>query len=175
MIPTDVHHLGTNYSLQHLSQKIHRFGWRDISDQERSFSVRVRYTSHCFTSKVVLPIPNDCYTCGPAANLRAFNADRYNWSLELPGHIDGLINRPTTQIHLTPENNGYFFRLAMLHPLGAGETYYCFLRLKPSPEFSLDDQHLKLDMFVESAYARRNRPTSKERVMFGRLAERVAR
>jgi hypothetical protein len=52
---------------------------------------------------------------------RIFDVDRYTWSLELPAIIGDLLSRPTTSIQLTPENNGYIFRLTMSHPLQANE------------------------------------------------------
>lgn len=174
MLPTFVSHTGLNYDLQHLRQQFFEFSWIASDGSNLLFSVRVRYSDHCISEIVSLPIQPNCCVFGIAPNLRVFDADRYQWSLELPAIIDALFVKPTTPIQMTPEHNGYVFRLRMNYPLPTGEKYYCFIRLKRSHDFMLGEHPAKLDLFIESAYARQTEPIrSNERTMFGRLAERL--
>jgi hypothetical protein len=174
LLPAFVSHTGLSYDLQHLRQQFFAFSWVTSNGSNLSFSVRVRYSDHCISEVVSLPIEPNCCVFGIAPNLRIFDADRYEWSLELPAIIDALFVKPTTPIQMTPEHNGYVFRLRMNYPLPTGEKYYCFIRLKRSHDFTAGEDPVKLDLFVESAYARQTEPIrSNERTMFGRLAERL--
>jgi hypothetical protein len=162
LLPASIHHAGLDYDLQHLAQKLFLFSWQGSDGSNFHFSVRVRYTDHCFSTTAGL--------------VRVFDVDRYKWSLELPTIVQGLFAKPTFSIQLTPEQNGYVFRLSMNHPLPNGEKYYCFLRLKRSKGYVAGESPLKLDLFIESAHSRAIAPQrSKERIMFGRLAERLIR
>ncbi len=162
MLPASISHAGVEYDLRHLVQKIFQFSWQGSDGLQFHFSIRVRYTDHCFTKVGGLN--------------RLLDVDRYNWSLDLPAIVEELFAKPTSPIQLTPEQNGYVFRLRMNHPLPNGEKYYCFLRLKRSNAYVTGEHPLKLDLFVESAHPRAIAPErSKERIMFGRLAERLVR
>ena len=175
MLPSSICHAGLNYDLQHLGQRFFAFSWICSDGSNLAFSVRVRYSDHCISETVSLPNPLGHFAFGTASSLRTFDADRYEWSLELPAIVDALFVKPTTPIQMTPEHNGYVFRLKMNHLLPSGEKYYCFIRLKRSQEFVVGLHPVKLDLFVESAYARQSEPIrSNERTMFGRLAERLA-
>ena len=174
MLPAVVSHTGLNFDLQHLKQQFFAFSWVAADESNLSFSVRVRYSDHCVSEVTNLPIQPDCYVFGIAPNLRIFDVDRYKWSMELPAIIGSLFAKPTTPIQMTPEHNGYVFRLRMNYPLPIGEKYYCFVRLKRSQDFVAGQHPIMLDLFVESAYARQTEPIrSNERTMFGRLAERL--
>ena len=174
MLPASVSHEGLTYDLQHLKQRFSEFSWRTSDGLNLLFSVRVRYSDHCISGIVSLPIQPSCYVFGSAPQLRVFDTDRYNWSLELPAIVDALFTKPTSPIQMTPEHNGYIFRLRMNHPLPTGEKYYCFIRLKRFHNFVDGEHPVKLDLFVESAYSRQTEPIrSNERTMFGRLAERL--
>lgn len=174
MLPAAVSHVGHDYDLQHLRQRIATFSWQSIGGLELHFSVRVRYSNHCISELASDPLPAGCFVFDPNSNPRVFDLDRYNWSLELPAIVDELFTKPTTSIQLTPEHNGYVFRLKMSHPLANGEKYYCFVRLRRSGQFAAGQHPLKLDLFIESAYARNTEPVrSNVRIMFGRLAEKL--
>lgn len=135
MLPAFASHIGLNYDLQHLKQQFFAFSWITSGGSNLSVSVRVRYSDHCISEVVSLPVRQDFCVFGIAPNLRVFDADRYEWSLELPSIIDALFVKPTTPVQMTPEHNGYVFRLRMNYPLPSGEKYYCFIRLKRSQEF----------------------------------------
>lgn len=175
MLPSIVEHLGKAYGLSHLAQTFSQFEWTDRGGGKRFFSVRVRYSDHCISKLLVGKAPEGSRIFGLAPDQRIFCLDRYQWSLELPVIINDLIAKPTTSLQLTPENNGYVFRLAMAHPLQKGEKYYCFVRAKKGDAENLGDGLDPLDLYVESAYARDKEPIKTgERIMLGRLAERVA-
>ena len=173
MLPVSIRHSGKDYDLRHLAQQFRTFLWKGSDGSDFHFSVRVRYTDHCISEKVdVAAIPESCLF----ANNRVFDVDRYKWSLQLPSIVEGLFAKPTSSIQLTPEKNGYVFRLTMNHPLAVGEKYYCFFRLKRSHEFIAGEHPSKLDLVIESAYARFIDPArANERIMFGRLAERLVK
>jgi hypothetical protein len=172
--PTSINHCGNEFDLTHLQQSFGTFSWLCLDGGERNFSVRIRYSDHCISEAVVGSYPAGSHVFQAGVPHRIFDVDRYTWSLELPAIIDDLLSRPTTSIQLTPENNGYIFRLAMSHPLQANEKYYCFIRLKRSAVPVTNQVDCNLDLFVESAYPRLIPPIkAKERQMFGRLAERL--
>ncbi len=175
MLPSIVEHLGQRYDLSHLAQKFSQFEWTDQNGGKRVFSVRVRYSDHCISKSLIGQASEGSCIFGILPNPRILCLDRYQWSLELPQIISTLIAKPTTPLQLTPENNGYVFRLAMAHPLQQGEKYYCFVRVKKGDVDHLGDGLDPLDLYVESAYARTYEPIKTgERIMLGRLAERVA-
>jgi hypothetical protein len=174
LLPASIIHSGQHYDLQHLQQQFRTFAWQGSNGVNLHFSVRVRYSNHCISELATQAPSPTCFVFDLNSNPRIFSIDRYEWSLELPAIVDELFVKPTTAIQLTPEQNGYVFRLKMKHPLPTGEKYYCFLRLKRSGEFITVGQPLRLDLVVESAYARGTEPIrSNERTMFGRLAERL--
>ena len=174
MLPSSITHLGDEYSLGHLAQIFRTFSWACVSGAKIDFVVRVRYSDHCISVTRVDPATLGEHPFDPPDNNRVFDTDRYKWSLELPEIIDGLFNKPTTPIQLTPEHNGYVFRLHMKHPLGLTEKYYCLVRLKRSSAPQAHQASINLDLFVESAYPRYTEPNRiNERPMFGRLAERL--
>lgn len=174
MLPAFVSHNGLNYDLQHLRQRFFSFSWVASHGSNLSFSVRVRYSDHCISELASLATKPECYAFGNGPNFRIFDIDRYKWSMELPAIVEVLFVKPTTPVQITPEHNGYVFRLQMNHPLPTGEKYYCFIRLRRSKDFVAGQHPAMLDLFVESAYARQTEPIRRnERTMFGRLAERL--
>jgi hypothetical protein len=176
MLPASICHSGMEYDVRHLAQRFLSFSWQGRDGTDFQFSVRVRYSDHCISATPSLSLPPDAFVFEAPASMRVFDVDRYNWSLELPSIVETLFVRPTTSIQLTREQNGYVFRLTMKHPLNTGEKYFCFLRLKRSPEYVAGASPLKLDLFVESAYARSTDPIrSTQRLMFGRLAESLVK
>ncbi len=176
MLPLLISHVGVDYDLGHLQQVFRTFSWVCEDGVKRNFSARVRYTNHCISVTSEVPAAVGEHAFGAAGNFRIFDIDRYQWSLELPTIIDGLFNKPTMPIQMTPNHNGYIFRLYMKHPLGAAEKYYCFVRLKLPADFQAGQTPLRLDLFVESAYPRDIEPIKiNVRPMFGRLAERLAK
>jgi hypothetical protein len=175
LLPLFINHSGIHYDLGHLHQVFRTFSWVCEDGVKRDFSVRVRFTNHCISVANSSPAVVGEHVFDVGENCRVFDIDRYQWSLELPEIIHGLFQKPTTTIQLTPEFNGYIFRLYMKHALADGERYYCFVRLKRSHEFQGGQSPVKLDLFVESAYPREIEPFRiNERHMFGRLAERLA-
>jgi hypothetical protein len=174
LLPLSISHIGVDYELGHLQQVLRTFSWVCEDGVKRDFSVRVRYTNHCISVTSLSPAAAGEHVFDAGENFRVFDIDRHQWSLELPEIIYGLFKKPTTTIQLTPEFNGYIFKLYMKHALGDGERYYCFVRLKRSHEFQDGQSPVKLDLFVESAYPRKTEPFRiNERHMFGRLAERL--
>lgn len=148
--------------------------WKCQDDVQREFSFRVRYSDHCISESIDNPPPARSQLFGVGGSLRVFDIDRFEWSKELPTFIEGLFAKPTTAIQMTPEANGYVFSWKMTHPLLQGEKYYFFVRVRLSDGFMIEETPHKIDLFVESAYARITEPFKvKDRPMFGRLVERL--
>lgn len=174
MLPNSIFHLGIEYDLQHLEQKFLSFQWKCKDSRLLNFDIRVRYSNHCISEKCKPPSIKNSFIFEDGYKKRLFNIDRYKWSLELPGIIKMLFDKPTSTIQMTPDNNGYIFELKMRHPLPNNEKYYCFVRMKRSPIFKVDLYPYKLDLYIESAYSRGLDPIrSNQRIMFGRMAERL--
>jgi hypothetical protein len=64
----------------------------------------------------------------------------------------------------------------MNHPLPNGEKYYCFFRLRHHEQVREKPAMHEFHLHVESAYSRKTPPLAphgNEKVMFGRLTERL--
>lgn len=173
-MPSIIKHIGKDYDLMHLAQRFFKFDWKCADGQNCEFSVRVRYSDHCISDGIKVAPPQGSCLFGNPPKQRVFDLDRHTWSLELPTIIENLIAKPTTALQLTPEGNGYIFRLTMAHSLQAGEKYYCFIRVKRSQTNNASAKERQIDLYVESAYSRQYEPDrTGQRIMLGKLAENI--
>ena len=172
MHPGSIQHLGQSYRLGHLAQRVERFQWRGRDKQDIAFSVRVRYSDHCYSVDGTPP-----YLAGTYATRggRLFCPIRHGYSLSLPGLIGGLFTKPTTSVGLTYESNWSIFRLEMTPPLRQGHRYYAFFRVKCSDGEPGRTSPYRLDLYVESAYERDRAIHVTSHFPFGKVAERVAK
>ena len=171
MLP--ITHDGTQFSLRHLQPRQKYFSWRCQDDVTVIFSVKIKFSNHCVSENydTVSNIETHYFEDG-----REFCPDRHAWSLGVPTIIDNLFDNPTTQIKLTAEKNWFVFQLSMQPELPAGERYYCFFKPRHHKLMCADPALHKFNLHVESAYPRKKPPStprSKERLMFGRLIERL--
>jgi hypothetical protein len=171
MHPQVATHLDVAYDLRHLWQRFNQFTWRDDYGLDMGFSVRVRYSDHCYSDKNLPALPG-CYRVGRRG--RIFCPIRYAHSLNLPPIIEGLFEKPTTEVRLTYENNLSIFRVEMSPPLLPRHKYFVFFHVDVG-EPLMDRGLYRLDLFVESAYQRDTPVASRSRFPFGKVAERTAR
>lgn len=177
MFPSAVRHHGVRYDLRHLKERFGEFKWQCQDREFVCFRVRVHWSDHCFSEDLADQEPTGafCFT-DRGGKTRVFDPDRYAWSIELPGIVDQLFRKPTTQVRLTAEQNWFIFRLYMDHHLPAGEKYYCFFRVRYLNTSPGGDRIHHMHLHVESAYSRSTPPLTphgNERLMFGRLVERL--
>jgi hypothetical protein len=173
MLPDIITHHGTQFGLRHLHPKRKNFSWLCRDGVKVIFSVTINFSDHCVSEDY-----NDVSNIGAHCfgNGREFCPDRHAWSLGVPTIIDNLFVNPTTQVRLTAEKNWFVFQLSMQPKLPAGERYYCFFKPRHHELMCADPVLHKFSLYVESAYPRKkppNTPHSKERLMFGRLMERL--
>lgn len=173
MHPASINHLGVTYSLIHLRQEFRTFSWTCEDKAVRKFSVRVRYTNHCYSDDPPTPIPPGAHMVPDKQKARMFCPHRHAHSQSLPAIIDGLFVKPvTTLCRTTQERNWSMYRLQMTPQMANGSKYYVFLQmLCKFPE--IDGVHF-LDLWVQSAYERHDPVFTDRRFTFGRVAERVA-
>lgn len=173
MLPDIITHHGTQFSLRHLQPMHPNFRWRCQNGVMVTFSAKIKFSNHCVSKNynAASNIEAHCFEDG-----REFCPDRHAWSLGMPTIIDNLFFKPTTQVTLTAEDNWFVFRLSMQPRLPVGERYYCFFRPRHHELMCANPVLHKFNLHVESAYSRKNPPTtprSNERLMFGRLLERL--
>ena len=176
MIPTSITHHDVEFDLQHLQQRYKSLEWKCQDNRIANFKVRIHCSDHCISEEVFDAPPEGAMCFMRHGKTRVFNPDRYQWSLELPAIIDGLFAKPTENLRLTTERNWFVVQLRMKHPLPNGERYYCFLRCRDLGKVSDDPLMHKIHLQIESAYSRSTYPLTphgNERIMFGRLLERL--
>jgi hypothetical protein len=170
-------HLNQPYELGHLAQHFGRFSWISEDRIELSFSVRVRYSTHCYSEDLKEPCPaGGCVITDESGRDRLFCPIRHAHSISLPDVIGGLFTKPGTSVKLTYERDNWsIFRLQMTPPLAAGHKYFAFFRVKPEDPTQDGDGAYRLDLYVESAYQRAQPVAVRSSFPFGKVAERVAR
>lgn len=179
MLPDRITHHGIEYDLTHILQHNRPLTWERQNGQVVDFNVRIQYSNHCISQAIKkedIPDGAHCFN-EHQGRPRIFCPDRHNWSLELPGIIDDLLDRPTMSVSLTNQENWYIFRQTMQHSLAHGEKYYCFLRPRYIKMIREDPPLHRIRLQVESAYPRTEppkRPHHKERRMFGSVIERIS-
>ena len=165
-----IRHRDHVYDASHLNQVIKQFDWRDCDKQNMSFSVRVRYSNHCYSKTCERPSDEDFVV----SQNRIFCPHRHSLSQVLPAVIGGIIEKPTTSIGVTYESkNHHVYRIAPTVPLEPGERYAIFFSLKASNADDPSRAVRMLDLFVESAYPRTNRVDIDRNLPFGKLAEQL--
>jgi len=169
--PPKAMHLNVEYNLSHLFQHFGQFEWHDDRGEAMAFSVRVRYSDHCYSDKLAF-VPG-CFRVGRD---RVFCPIRHAHSLNLPTLMGTLFNRPTTTVSFTAkERNWSVFWLEIRPPLDPGHKYFAFFHVERStPPRGRDGRH-HLDLVVESAYQRSGSVEVWHRFPFGKVAERTAR
>ena len=171
--PPSIPHLGQNYSLAHLASHFDQFDWLDREKISHRYRVKVRYSAHCYSEELDLPLPAGSYQV-PDKRVRIFCPIRHAHSLRLPALISGLFRKPSTSIAMTREHNWTIYALNSNPPLAPGQRYSVFFRIKKRPPIGFESAH-PLEIFVESAYAREERVHIRENSPFGKIAERVSR
>jgi len=175
MHPARVTHLNVEYSLRHLAQNVEVFEWRGSDRIALSFSVRVRYSPHCYSEVAAgPPFPEGCYIIRGLGKARLFSPERHAYSLHLPAFIGELFRKPATSVSLTREANWSIYRMAMNPPLRPNHRYYLFFRVKVA-EPRRGGNRYRLDLYVESAYQRGQGVKVVRHFPFGTVAERIAK
>jgi hypothetical protein len=176
MIPTRIIHHKVEFDLQHLQQRYQNLQWKCQDKRTINFKVRIRFSDHCISEEIFDTPQKGAMYFTQYGKTRIFNPDRYQWSLQLPTIIDSLFAKPTESLRLTTERNWFIVQLSMQHPLRNGERYYCFLRFRNLAKISDNPLKHYIHLQVESAYPRSTYPLTprgNERIMFGRLLERL--
>lgn len=176
MFPPQITHHNTPFDLRHLQQRFRSFQWKCRDKRTANFKVRIRCSDHCISEEIFDEPAEGAMCFRRDGKTRIFDRDRHQWSLELPTIIDGLFAKPTESLRLTTEQNWFIVQLSMKHRLPNGEKYYCFLRLRNLGKISDDPWMHNIHLQIESAYSRSTNPQTphgNERVMFGRLLERL--
>lgn len=164
--PAYINHLNKEYELNHLRQINKSFSWNNSDGDNLNFSVLIRYSNHCYTE-----ILDDCPTTDDPIftelnKQRIFDIERYTHSIHLPQIIEDLINKPTSKIALTYENNCYVYKMDMPDGLNKGEKYCIFFHLKLIEM----GNPIRLKMYIESAYTRSSKVAVKQILSFGNFA-----
>jgi hypothetical protein len=171
MHPRSITYRSEKYSLVHLAQSIGLFDWKSKDGRKIAFSVRVRYSNHCYSKSLILgeqPAVDDVVVnCDP---LRVFCTERHSYSTGLVMIVKGLFAKPTTTVHLTHESNWHIYQLYTSTD-GGHDRYCVFFRVKKSDVDKLASGAYPLDLFVESAYLRGEMVKPLKRVPFGKVAE----
>lgn len=170
MHPPTIRYQNAEYHLGHLSQSFGQFDWKAKSGLASRFSVRVRYSDHCYSREIKAPdvqAPDDVVV--GENPLRVFCTARHAGSKDLTAMTSGLFAKPTTTVALTSANRNW--HIYQLYSQPSPAMRYCvFFRVKR--EFDvLPDGTRPLSLFVESAYARDNPVPVIKQVPFGRVAE----
>lgn len=176
MHPGSISHLGQQYALGHLGQHFEQFDWCDREEVKHTYAVRVRYSSHCYSEGQAPPYPDGSGVVRDGRASRIFCPIRHGLSESLPQRLCEIFRKPGTQVGLTHEANWSIYWLNAKPALEAGHRYCVFFRLKKlgGPVAQPTGPH-QLDLFVESAYSRARTVPFKERIPFGKVAERIAR
>lgn len=167
-----VKHCSQEFDIGHLDQHIETCTWVGTKGKF-SCLVKIRYSDHCYSEEDDgSPKPEGAY-CFLDRNgkPRVFVPIRHTHSCELPGILRAMCADPRQTIALTPERNWTIYRLTMPSPLEKGEIFWIFFRLK-----LIDGTARKpteADLFVESAYPRKIRPSTGRRSLFGRALEEL--
>ena len=170
--PNSITHLGVSYQLTHLKQKIIPFTWICKDKEKRQFSVRVRFSDHCYSEALAEAPPDGAYcTVGPGGR-RMLNLDRHAMSQFLPGLMVGILMKPGTALAQTAHKNWSTYFVSLPTPMKPGEKYYVFLSLRPNVSPTGVSSGW-LDMFVESAYPRSDAVKTFARKPFGRIVEEM--
>lgn len=164
-----IRHLGVEYTVHHLAPHQASFEWTDANETHR-LSVRVRYSPHCYSEGTERDTPAGSFFFSDAGGARVFSPSRHAHSLLVPGLIGKLIARPTSRVGLTYEKNWSLYALKMTPPLGPGELFYTFFRLRRAEPAELEDGVKRIELYVESAYSRLNRVPLRESRTFGSAA-----
>ncbi|WP_407192513.1 hypothetical protein [Bradyrhizobium sp. STM 3566] len=168
-----IQHCGQEFDVGHLDQHIETCTWTGAAG-EFSCLVKIRYSDHCYSYEDDgSEQPENAHIFNDRnGQRRVFCPTRHIHSCELPEILRGLCAKPTHPVALTPERNWTIFRLMMPSPLDTDEKFWIFFRLRllvgnlKKPE--------EVDLFVESAYPRKDRPVlTGQRSMFGRALEQL--
>lgn len=164
-----IQHGGQVYVTKHLEQAIMRFDWVNKNKRPVNFSVRVRYSNHCYSKSEGETVDASFRL----ENNRVFCPDRYFLSLNLPDVIGTLFSKPTVRVGITHQHNCHLFQISPAVSLPIGMRYAIFFSLRRSKNDEPSELTRKLDLYVESAYARSTRVNVKRNMPFGKLAENL--
>lgn len=166
-----IKHCDVDFDISHLDQHIENCTWTSARGKTFTCLVKIRYSSHCYSFEDKGEAqPEGSHLFDDAQRRpRVFCPMRHTHSLELRAMMQGLCAKPTETIFLTPEANWTIYRLSMPSKLLQGETFWIFFRLKKEAE--ANGLPTEVDLYVESAYPRRDRPVFKRKSMFGRSIE----
>lgn len=172
-MPSLINHCDADYDIAHLDQHIESCTWTNAAGKTFTCLVKIRYSSHCYSFEDkgdLQPVGSHLFD-DAQGRPRVFCLTRHAHSLELRGMMQGLCANPTETIFLTPEANWTIYRLSMPSKLLPNEIFWIFFRLKKEAE--ANGLPTEIDLYVESAYPRLNRPTFKRKSMFGRSIEQA--
>lgn len=179
MIPLSISHFGRVYDLNHLQPRRLQFDWVTDEPATHCYHANIFLSNHCISEESPNAISMaEAKFLQPNRPDRVFSPERFSNSLMLPEIIDRLFERPTTPVILTVERNWYTFQLSTSWSNTKARNYYVFMRPKNFRPYPADVPSHLFDLSIESAYCRDKpplRPHHKERVMFGKLIERLAR
>jgi hypothetical protein len=167
-----IKHCGQDFDVGHLNQHVETCVWTG-AEGEFTCAVKIRYSDHCysFEDDGSAQPDNSHFFDDRNGQPRVFCPTRHIHSCELPAIMRAMCAKPTQQIALTPEKNWTIFRLTMPSPLEEGEKFWIFFRLKLVS--GMPRTPTEVDLFVESAYPRQDRPIIGQRSMFGRALEEL--
>jgi hypothetical protein len=170
MHPKTVSHLGTDYDLTHLGQKVAPLHWRCRDGLVREFSIRIRFADHCYSEVLKSAPPVGAHCILRPRDPRIFHPRRHAMSCHLPALIDNFLLTPGSPIAQTAQHNWSAFVISLPVPLAAGEKYFIFMTLRPARS-ATDPTRGRIDLFIESAYPKTTPVKVFERKPFGRVIE----
>lgn len=177
MIPQSWPHEGTTYSLAHLVPSRQNCAWTNKLGITNHFFGRIRYSNHCISVKAELPLNDQTpYLRDNHGSCRHFDLNRYHLSRSLPSMIESLFLKPTKSVNFTAHSNYFVLQSVNFGQLLNADKYYAFFNVKYNSRNSSDPLQHYIELYVESAYCRQERPQTphhKERLMFGDLLTRL--
>jgi len=172
MHPEKIEYAGKAYTLVHLRQSIRQFKWTPKDAEEVTFSVRLRYSNHCYSRNLdpgELQQPE--HVLCPDRAVRVFCPDRHSHTERLCAMMGGLFDKPGTSVALTQHHNWTTYQIYA--PVGrAAQVRYCaFFTVRNDTDRPIETGTHALDMYVESAYVKEDSVPTRKRVPFGKVAE----
>ncbi len=136
-------YLGQRYEFDHLKPMQVSLSFFDATGASHQMALQVSFSSHCFTEAFDFTKHQDHHRYTFKQELRAFDPQRYECSLSLPGIIQGL-----ARCKVYRASNSNYTYVAQIKLDGTAQAYSLFFQLKPNALKAKD----ALKMYVQSAY-----------------------
>lgn len=131
----------------------------------------MRFSKHCYSFEHDGgEYPEGSYIFEDRHQTRVFCPVRHACSLDLPSMFRGICVKPTSTVYLTAEKN-WTFSLATAIELPAGEKFWIFFHVERTA--GKKGLPTEVDLFVESAYPRPQKPAIARGTPFGKVLEKL--